>query len=35
MTVVLSSILLVIFFAIMIGVGIYTRKSATDVNGFV
>ena len=35
MTVVLSSILLVIFFAIMIGVGIHTRKSATDVNGFV
>ncbi len=27
--------LLVVFFAIMIGVGIYSRKSATDVNGFV
>lgn len=26
---------LVIFFAIMIGVGIYCRKQATDVNGFV
>ena len=28
-------ILLVVFFAVMIGVGIYCRKSATDVNGFV
>ncbi|MGN0367955.1 MAG: sodium:solute symporter [Wujia sp.] len=27
--------LLVIFFAVMIGVGVYTRKKATDVNGFV
>ncbi len=27
--------LLVVFFAIMIGVGIYCRKSAADVNGFV
>lgn len=35
MTVVLSSILLVVFFAIMICVGFYTRKNATDVNGFV
>ncbi len=35
MTVVLSSVLLIIFFAVMIGVGIYTRRSATDVNGFV
>ena len=26
---------LVIFFAVMIGVGIYCRKQATDVNGFV
>ncbi len=34
-TVVLSSILLVIFFAVMIFVGFYTRKHATDVNGFV
>lgn len=31
----LSSILLVIFFAVMIAVGFYTRKNATDVNGFV
>ena len=28
-------IMLVIFFAVMIGVGVYTRKTATDVNGFV
>jgi len=35
MTVVLCSILLLIFFAVMIGVGFYTRKHATDVNGFV
>jgi len=27
--------LLVVFFSIMIGVGVYTRKTATDVNGFV
>jgi len=35
MTVILSSILLVVFFAVMIAVGFYTRKNATDVNGFV
>ena len=28
-------ILLVAFFAVMVGVGIYCRKTATDVNGFV
>lgn len=28
-------ILLVVFFAVMIGIGIYSRKNATDVNGFV
>ena len=28
-------IMLVVFFAIMIGVGLYCRKHATDVNGFV
>ena len=28
-------ILLVLFFGVMIGVGIYCRKNATDVNGFV
>ncbi|MBO4355265.1 MAG: sodium:solute symporter, partial [Clostridia bacterium] len=27
--------LLVIYFAIMVGIGIYCRKHATDVNGFV
>ena len=27
--------LLVIFFAIMIGIGLYCRRNATDVNGFV
>ena len=32
---VLCSILLVVFFAIMIYVGFYSRKHATDVNGFV
>lgn len=28
-------LMLVVFFAIMIGVGVYCRKHATDVNGFV
>ena len=28
-------ILLILFFGVMIGVGIYCRKNATDVNGFV
>ena len=28
-------VLLIVFFAVMIGIGIYSRKSATDVNGFV
>lgn len=32
---VLCIIMLVIFFAVMIGVGFYSRKHATDVNGFV
>ena len=31
MTVVLCSIMLVVFFAVMIFVGFYTRKHATDV----
>ena len=35
MTVVLCSIMLVVFFAVMIFVGFYTRKHATDVTGFV
>ena len=34
-TMVLKILFLVIFFAAMIGIGIYCRKSATDVNGFV
>ena len=32
---VLCSVLLVVFFAVMISVGFYSRKHATDVNGFV
>ena len=28
-------IMLILFFSVMIGVGIYCRKHATDVNGFV
>lgn len=35
MTVTLCSIMLVVFFAVMIFVGFYTRRHATDVNGFV
>lgn len=31
----LKIILLLIFFAVMVGVGVYCRKNATDVNGFV
>ncbi len=31
----MSAILLICFFSLMIGVGLYTRKRATDVNGFV
>ena len=27
--------MLVVFFAVMVGIGLYCRKSATDVNGFV
>ncbi len=32
---VLIILMLIVFFAIMIGVGLYCRKHATDVNGFV
>ncbi|MCF0145416.1 MAG: sodium:solute symporter family protein [Eubacterium sp.] len=28
-------ILLIVFFAVMVGIGIYCRRSSTDVNGFV
>lgn len=31
----LKILLLVLFFGVMVGVGIYCRKNATDVNGFV
>ncbi len=34
-TVIITSIFLFIFFAVMIGVGFYCRKKSTDVNGFV
>ena len=33
--IILCGLLLVVFFAIMIFVGFYSRKNATDVNGFV
>lgn len=32
---ILKVTMLLIFFAVMIGVGVYSRKTATDVNGFV
>jgi SSS family solute:Na+ symporter len=32
---ILKILMLVIFFGIMIGIGLYCRKNATDVNGFV
>ncbi len=35
MTVTICSILIVAFFVVMVSVGFYTRKHATDVNGFV
>ena len=31
----LKVLLLVIFFAVMVGIGLYCRRNATDVNGFV
>ncbi len=34
-TMIISSILIICFFAILIGIGIHSRKHATDVNGFV
>lgn len=34
-TQILTSILLAIFFTVMIAIGLYCRRSATDVNGFV
>lgn len=35
MTMIISLVLIICFFAVMIGIGISTRKHATDVNGFV
>lgn len=35
MTAILCTIMLVVFFAVMVAVGVYSRKHATDVNGFV
>lgn len=35
MDMLIKIIMLVVFFGIMIGVGLYCRKNATDVNGFV
>ena len=32
---IITTILLVVFFAVMIGIGIYCRKHATDLGGFV
>ena len=32
---VVISVLLVVFFAVMVGIGIYCKKHSTDVNGFV
>ena len=32
---VIKVILLIIFFSVMIGIGLYCRKNSTDVNGFV
>ena len=35
MTEILTAALIICFFALMIGVGIYCRKHATNVDGFV
>ena len=32
---VLKILMLLVFFGVMIGIGLYCRKHATDVNGFV
>ena len=32
---VIKAVMLVVFFGVMIGIGLYCRKSASDVNGFV
>ena len=28
-------VMLLVFFGVMVGIGLYCRKNATDVNGFV
>ena len=35
LTKILTSVLLIIFFAVMIGIGLYCRRHSTDVDGFV
>ena len=35
MDLMIKVVMLVIFFGVMIGIGLYCRKHATDVNGFV
>ncbi len=32
---ILKALMLVVFFGVMVGIGLYCRKNATDVNGFV
>ena len=32
---VIKAIMLLVFFSVMVGIGLYCRKNATDVNGFV
>ncbi len=32
---IIKALMLIIFFAVMVGIGFYCRKNATDVNGFV
>ena len=32
---IMKLLLLIIYFAVLIGIGLYCRKHATDVNGFV
>ena len=32
---VIKAVMLLVFFGVMVGIGLYCRKNATDVNGFV
>lgn len=34
-TMIFTAVLIVLFFAVMIGIGVFSKKHATDVNGFV